>query len=427
VNYFSTNSPEITVDAAKAVLTGLAQDGGLYMPAAIPSLSPWEIREMAGLPYDQLAARLLHPFFGDIGTLSQIEEICHDIYDFEIPLRMFSDNNGILELFHGPTLAFKDFGARFLARLMGLLAAEKKSEITILVATSGDTGGAVANGFYGVNGIRVVILYPDGKVSPFQEQQIAGRGGNIRAIKIQGTFDHCQMLVKKAFNDLSLTRVMEITSANSINIGRWIPQMVYYFYGWLQWIDSGLTENPVFSVPSGNYGNLAAGMLASAMGLPVKHFVAASNINNTVPEFLRTGIYTPRESVQTVANAMDVGDPSNFVRMTTLAKSGNPLTTTLTGFEFSDNEIIKKIKDFHLKEEYIADPHTATGILALERYGIPGIVLGTAHPYKFTGVIPQDISDRLKVPATYRETASPLSSTPMKPDYSLLKEYLLTL
>jgi threonine synthase len=427
VDYFSTNNPEITVDAAKAVLTGLAQDGGLYMPATLPFLSTGEIREMADLPYDTLAARLLYPFFRDIGTLSKIEEICRDIYDFDIPLRMFSDNIAILELFHGPTLAFKDFGARFLARLMGLLAAERDREITILVATSGDTGGAVANGFYGVDGIRVVILYPDGKVSPFQENQIAGLGGNIRAVRIRGTFDHCQMLVKRAFNDQSLTRVKEITSANSINIGRWIPQMVYYFYGWMRWTDYGLSEFPAFSVPSGNYGNLAAGMLGASMGLPVKHFVAASNINNTVPEFLRTGIYTPRESVQTVANAMDVGDPSNFVRMTALAKSGNPLTSTVTGFEFSDSEIVKKIKDFHLKEEYIADPHTATGILALEKYGTPGIVMGTAHPCKFTGVMPEDMHEKLTVPAGYQESRSPLNAVTMEPDYSLLKEYLITL
>jgi threonine synthase len=427
VNYFSANNPEVTVDAARAVLTGLAQDGGLYMPATMPSLSPGEIREMAVLPYDQLAARLLYPFFGEIGTLNQIEKICSDIYNFEIPLRIFSDNIGILELFHGPTLAFKDFGARFLARLMGLLAAKREREITILVATSGDTGGAVANGFYGVDGIRVVILYPDGKVSPFQENQIAGLGGNISAVRIRGTFDHCQMLVKRAFNDQNLTREKEITSANSINIGRWIPQMVYYFYGWMRWIDYGLSGFPAFSVPSGNYGNLAAGMLGASVGLPVKHFVAASNINNTVPEFLRTGIYTPRESVQTVANAMDIGDPSNFVRMTTLAESGKPLTSTVTGFEFRDNEIIKKISDFHLKEGYIADPHTATGILALEKYGTPGIVMGTAHPCKFTGVMPPDILDRLTVPTGYQESTSPLSSVAMEPDYSLLKEYLITL
>ncbi|MFN2380341.1 MAG: threonine synthase [Bacteroidales bacterium] len=427
MKYFSTNNPGITVDTAQAVMTGLPYDGGLYMPVSLPALTLGEIREMSDLSYDQLAALLLYPYFGDIGTVSQMEEICHDIYNFEIPLRMFSDNRGIVELFHGPTLAFKDFGAGFLARLLGLTAAKKQTEITILVATSGDTGGAVANGFYGVNGIRVVILYPDSKVSPFQEQQIAGRGGNINAVRIKGTFDHCQMLVKKAFNDQSLNRMMEITSANSINIGRWIPQMVYYFYGWLKWMDSGLTDYPVFSVPSGNYGNIAAGMLASAMGLPVKQFVAASNINNTVPEFLRTGIYTPRESVHTVANAMDVGDPSNFVRMTALTKSGIPLNSTVTGFEFSDSEIIAKIVDFHDKEGYIADPHTATGILALEKYGSPGIVMGTAHPYKFTGVMPPKIRDRLTLPVTYRESTSPLSSTAMEPDYSLLKEYLITL
>ena len=413
--------------AAEAVSAGLAKDGGLYMPASIPSFTLTEIKSMSGLHYYQLAATLLKPFFGSMSNKNQLEEICSDVFNFDVPLRLFSDKLGILELFHGPTMAFKDFGARFLAKLLGVIATSKGTEITILVATSGDTGGAVANGFYGVKGVKVVVLFPGGKISPFQEQQITGLGGNIRAISVKGTFDHCQMLVKKAFNDHGLKKTMTITSANSINIGRWIPQMVYYFYGWLRWVESGSTKHPVYSVPSGNYGNLAAGLLAARMGLPVDHFIAASNRNNTVPEYLRTGIYTPRESIHTVANAMDVGNPSNFARLTSLVKHGQSLNKLITGFEFTDSEIIGKIEEFYTREKYIADPHTATGILAIEKYGKPGIVTGTADPCKFTEVLPPGIRQQITIPESINKGAPPSISTGMEPEYDNLREYLLNL
>ena len=427
MKYFSSNNTKIRVSAAEAVSAGLAKDGGLYMPVSIPAFSLAEIKSMSGLPYYQLAAILLNPFFGSMSTKNQLDEICSDLFNFDVPLRLFPDKLGILELFHGPTMAFKDFGAGFLAKLLELIATKKGTEITILVATSGDTGGAVANGFYGVSGIRVVVLFPEGKISPFQEKQITGLGGNIKPISVKGTFDHCQMLVKKAFNDDILREKMEITSANSINIGRWIPQMVYYFYGWLKWIESGITEYPVYSVPSGNYGNLTAGLLAARMGLPVEHFIAASNRNNTVPEYLRTGIYTPRESVHTVANAMDVGDPSNFVRLTSLVKHGQPLNRLITGFEFMDSEIIGKIEEFYSREKYIADPHTATGILAFEKYGRPGMVIGTAHPCKFTEVLPPKIREQVTIPESCNKSTPPSISTSMEPDYDNLREYLLNL
>ena len=383
MKYYSTrdkqrNNPFTLKDAAFA---GLAPDGGLFIPEVIPQVDMVKVESLAEKSYADMAVYLAQTVFPDVPS-EDMERLVRDAYDFPIKLNSIGEGLYNLELFHGPTYAFKDFGARFMGRMLGYLG--DGQPITILAATSGDTGSAVAHGFYGVDNVRVVILYPDGKVSPLQEAQMTTLGGNIHPLKVAGNFDDCQRLVKTMFKDSDLRQRVRITSANSINLLRWLPQSFYYFYAYCQWKRQTGKTAPVAVVPSGNYGNLAAGMFAKRMGLPIKGFVAASNANDVVPSYLESGEYCPRASVRTVANAMDVGDPSNFERMLWLCNdSYDQMTDEIKGFSCSDEQILDAIKDIYDKYDYISDPHSAVGYLATRYYDNDGFWLSTAHAAKF--------------------------------------------
>lgn len=386
MNYFSTRDKSKRGFAlADAAFMGLAPDGGLFLPERIPQVDMQRVEQLAAVSYADMALYLAQQIFDDVDA-EALERVVRDAYDFPIEMRALGDGLHTLELFHGPTHAFKDFGARFMGRMTGLL--NDGGELVILTATSGDTGSAVAHGFYGVEGVRVVILYPDGKVSPLQEAQMTTLGGNIHPLKVRGNFDDCQRMVKAMFRDEALRRGVRITSANSINLLRWLPQSFYYFYGYCVWKRMTGRDNPEVVVPSGNYGNLTAGMFARRMGLPLKGFVAASNANDVVPEFLQTAEYRPRASVQTVANAMDVGDPSNFERMMQLCgEDVASLRGELRGFSCSDEEIRQAIAEINEKYGYLSDPHSAVGYLATKALDVDGFYLSTAHAAKFGEVV----------------------------------------
>ena len=386
MKYFSTRDKSqkcfALVDAA---FMGLAPDGGLFLPERVPQIDMARVEELAAVSYADMAIYLAQSIFDDVDAAA-LERVVRDAYDFPIEMRELGDGLHTLELFQGPTHAFKDFGARFMGRMTGLL--NDGGELVILTATSGDTGSAVANGFYGVEGVRVVILYPDGKVSPLQEAQMTTLGGNIHPLKVKGNFDDCQRMVKSMFRDEALRKEVRITSANSINLLRWLPQSFYYFYGYCAWKRMTGRDNPEVVVPSGNYGNLTAGMFARRMGLPLKGFVAASNANDVVPEFLQSEVYRPRASVQTVANAMDVGDPSNFERMMQLCGEDiTALRSEVRGFSCSDEEIKQTIAEIYNKYRYLSDPHSAVGYLATKQLGVDGFWLSTAHAAKFGEVV----------------------------------------
>ena len=389
MKYYSTRDidrkrPFSLKDAAFA---GLAPDGGLFIPESVPQVDMAKVEALASQSYADMAIYLAQTVFSEIPP-EDMERLVRDAYDFPLVLNSISEGRYNLELFHGPTYAFKDFGARFMGRMLGYLG--DGEPITILAATSGDTGSAVAHGFYGVDNVRVVILYPDGKVSPLQEAQMTTLGGNITPLKVAGNFDDCQRLVKSMFQDEDLRSKVRITSANSINLLRWIPQSFYYFYAYCQWKAQTGMADPVVVVPSGNYGNLAAGMFAKRMGLPIKGFVAASNANDVVPEYLLTGDYNPRASVRTVANAMDVGAPSNFERMLWLCNdSYEQMCEEIKGYSCSDEQILAAIKEIYDETGYVSDPHSAVGYLAAKCYDKPGFWLSTAHAAKFREIIQQ--------------------------------------
>ena len=386
MKYYSTRDKSQKCFAlSDAAFMGLAPDGGLFLPERIPQVDMKRVEELAEQSYADMALYLAQQIFDDV-DVAALESVVRSAYDFPIEMRELGDDLHTLELFQGPTHAFKDFGARFMGRMTGLL--NDGGELTILTATSGDTGSAVANGFYGVEGVRVVILYPDGKVSPLQEAQMTTLGGNIHPLKVKGNFDDCQRMVKSMFRDVDLRREVRITSANSINLLRWLPQSFYYFYGYCAWKRMTGRDNPEVVVPSGNYGNLTAGMFARRMGLPLKGFVAASNANDVVPEFLQSEVYRPRASVQTVANAMDVGDPSNFERMMQLCGEDiAALRSEVRGFSCSDVKIKQAIAEIYNKYGYLSDPHSAVGYLATKQLGVDGFWLSTAHAAKFGEVV----------------------------------------
>ena len=386
MKYYSTRDKSQKCFAlSDAAFMGLAPDGGLFLPERIPQVDMKRVEELAEQSYADMALYLAQQIFDDVDAVA-LERVVRSAYDFPIEMRELGDGLHTLELFQGPTHAFKDFGARFMGRMTGLL--NDGGELTILTATSGDTGSAVANGFYGVEGVRVVILYPDGKVSPLQEAQMTTLGGNIHPLKVKGNFDDCQRMVKSMFRDVDLRREVRITSANSINLLRWLPQSFYYFYGYCAWKRMTGRDNPEVVVPSGNYGNLTAGMFARRMGLPLKGFVAASNANDVVPEFLQSEVYRPRASVQTVANAMDVGDPSNFERMMQLCGEDiAALRSEVRGFSCSDVKIKQAIAEIYNKYGYLSDPHSAVGYLATKQLGVDGFWLSTAHAAKFGEVV----------------------------------------
>jgi len=405
---FSTNRRSPIVGFREALRQGLAPDGGLYLPIDLPRVLPAELAAWRGLPFDTLAVRLAERLLQDELSGDVLGRLVADAMNFPVPTVPHGDGLFVLELFHGPTLAFKDFGARFLARLFGYLLAERDDHATILVATSGDTGSAVARGFAGVLGIRVVVLYPAGRVSPFQEAQMATIGGNVTAVRVPGVFDDCQRLVKAAFLDPELAH-LRLSSANSINIGRLIPQMFYYFSGYLA--AAPRPGDPVvFSVPSGNLGNLTAGVLASRMGLPVSRFIAATNVNDVLPEFLATGVFRARPSVATLSNAMDVGDPSNFTRLAALHDgSAERMRASIRGERVTESETRAAIRHAHAQRGTILDPHAAVAYAAARRYrGEPGstapvVVLATAHPAKFAAAIFEELGIEPELPAADRD------------------------
>ena len=402
MKYFSTRDKSQKCFAlADAAFMGLAPDGGLFLPERIPHIDMARVEELAAVSYADMALYLAQSIFDDVDAAA-LERVVRDAYDFPIEMRELGDGLHTLELFQGPTHAFKDFGARFMGRMTGLL--NDGGELVILTATSGDTGSAVANGFYGVEGVRVVILYPDGKVSPLQEAQMTTLGGNIHPLKVKGTFDDCQRMVKSMFRDEALRKEVRITSANSINLLRWLPQSFYYFYGYCAWKRMTGRDNPEVVVPSGNYGNLTAGMFARRMGLPLKGFVAASNANDVVPEFLQSEVYRSRPSVQTVANAMDVGDPSNFERMMQLCGDDiAALRGEVRGFSCSDEQIKQAIAEIYNKYRYMSDPHSAVGYLATKQLGVDGFWLSTAHAAKFGEVVEPIVGVAPELPKSLAE------------------------
>ncbi|MDJ1493758.1 threonine synthase [Cytophagaceae bacterium DM2B3-1] len=432
MNYFSTNRQVPATSFAHAVIEGLAADKGLFMPETIPALSPDFFTKLPSLSLPEIGFEIARNFVGDEITESDLSQICEEALNFEIPLNELDAQTHILELFHGPTLAFKDVGARFMSRIMSHLLKNETKKVIVLAATSGDTGSAVAQGFYQVPGVEVVVLYPSGKVSQVQEAQFCTLGKNITALEVTGTFDDCQRLVKTAFADTALREKLYLTSANSINIARLLPQSFYYFYAYQQFAKK--YKGPfVFSIPSGNYGNLTAGLFAWKMGLPIHHFVAASNANDTVPVYLETAHYTAKPSVSTLSSAMDVGDPSNFARMREIfGDSWETMKQRITGFRFSDAETRKAIEEVYKTYNYLIDPHGAVGYLALKKYqkeveNVPGVVLATAHPVKFSESVTEVTGQQPPVPESLAVLLDkPKKSIPLPDDYQLFKEFLLS-
>ena len=432
---YSTNNKDLKVDFATAVFNSMPLDKGLYMPVDIPELDQEFIDQMDKFTLSQIAYKVGSLLLRDAIPLEDLQSIIDDAIDFSAPVKQLREDSDtyVLELFHGPSLAFKDFGARFMSRIMAYYLKDNERMLDVLVATSGDTGGAVALGFLGVPNTRVTILYPKGKVSDIQELQLCTNGGNIHAIEVDGTFDDCQNLVKQAFADEELSKSLRLTSANSINISRLIPQTFYYFNAYAQLKRQG-KEDVVFSVPSGNFGNLAAGLLAYKMGLPVKQFIAATNINDTVPRFVETGIYETKPSVQTYANAMDVGAPSNWVRIMDLFNNDTEsLKDIVKGYSFTDEETLQAIKDIYEKFSYVACPHTAIAWLALEKYGdevpVSGakVFLSTAHACKFPDIFPYEIKAKIEIPEQVRDlTGKEKKAISMDSRFESFKEYLMT-
>lgn len=402
----STRGKTDPVNFKTAVSHGLAPDGGLYYPVSLPELSWSEWQKFRGLSIDAIAHKLLSRLIGDEFSDQFLKNLCRDAFNFDVPIIPLTDRAGVMELFHGPTYAFKDFGARFMARIMPeCKTSENGRPITVLTATSGDTGAAVARGFLGIDGIRVFVLYPKGKVSPLQERQFACLGQNITAVAVNGTFDDCQSIVKEMFADQELSAAYNLTSANSINIARLLPQMIYYVAG-LAMIPPAISHKGItFIVPSGNFGNLTAGLMTWKMGLPGAKFIAATNANDVVPKYLTSGDYNPRPSIQTISNAMDVGNPSNFDRMLAIFEDDAAMRASLKGFSISDETTRNVIQKVWNRHKYAADPHTATGLEVWNNmYNHPdykdtyGIVLSTAHPAKFVEVMEETIPGVVKIP-----------------------------
>lgn len=431
MKYFSTNNPDNTVTFKEAILKGLADDKGLFMPTEIPQLSESFIGEIKNLSFQEISYRIAKHFVGDEIPDSELDLIIESSISFPAPLVKLSDNLSVLELFHGPTLAFKDFGARFMARTMEQFLKTEDKEITILVATSGDTGSAVANGFLNVDGINVVVLFPSGKVSKIQEKQITTLDNNITAIEIDGTFDDCQRLVKTAFVDEKLKGKINLSSANSINIGRLIPQSFYYFESFKQL--ENMEEDIIYCVPSGNLGNLTAGLFANKMGLPISKFIAATNANNVFTEYINSGIFNPRASQITLSNAMDVGDPSNLARINSLFNNDHPLIKkVILSSSFSDSQTLNKMKDVKDRYNYIIDPHGAVGCLAVEEFtkiydrSFSCVVLETAHPAKFIDVFKDNLDFEPPIPERLSKCLDKESKiVKISKDYKDFQEYLM--
>lgn len=429
MNFYSLNKQAPEVPFKDAVIKGIAPDRGLYFPESITPLPASFFEKIEELSNYDIAFNAIHQFVSDDIPNEKLKEIISNVLDFDFPVVEIEDGIGSLELFHGPTMAFKDVGARFMAQCLGYFSEGTTNEVTVLVATSGDTGGAVANGFLGVDGVKVVILYPSGKVSDIQERQLTTLGQNITALEVDGTFDDCQKMVKTAFLDEALLQQMQLTSANSINVARWLPQLFYFLFAYKQAKFKG--KEIVFSVPSGNFGNICAGMVGQKLGMPCKHFVAATNVNDTVPQFMKTGKYSPKPSTATISNAMDVGDPSNFIRIRHLFDDDfDALSKNLSSYTFSDSETRKAMKQIHVNSNYIADPHGAIGYLGLKKYqenhpNTYGIFLETAHPVKFLDVVEETISEKLEIPTQIQKVMGKEKTSIKIATYKGLKDFLL--
>ena len=428
--YYSTNGKAPLADLRKAVVKGLAEDRGLYMPQSLKRLPDSFFDSIDKLSFQEIAYNVAQAFFGEDIPAESLKAIVYDTLSFDCPVVKVTDSIYSLELFHGPTLAFKDVGARFMARLLQYFR-EGDGLVNVLVATSGDTGSAVANGFLGVEGTRVFVLYPKGKVSPIQECQFTTLGRNITALEIDGVFDDCQALVKNAFMDLELNSLMKLTSANSINVARFLPQSFYYFYAYAQMKARGLADNLVMCVPSGNFGNICSALFAKAMGLPVKRFIAANNINDVFYKYLQTGVYTPKHSVQTLANAMDVGDPSNFARILDLyGHSWTRIRSDISGAVVNDSAIKKTILDCWRENAYLLDPHGACGFRALRdglEPGEAGVFCETAHPAKFKDTVEKVIGGPVEIPERLAEfMKGEKQSVNLSKEFEDFKNYLKT-
>jgi threonine synthase len=429
MKFYSTKQQTPTVSIKEAVLKGLPADNGLFMPERIPALPSEFFKNIETLSFQEIALEVASAILGEDIEQAILKKLVYEAINFPAPLVSLDEHTHILELFHGNTLAFKDFGARFMAQLMGYFVKDEEKTLDILVATSGDTGSAVAHGFLGVPKIRVTVLYPKGKVSNFQEKQFTTLGENITALEIEGTFDDCQALVKKAFLDKELNEILTLSSANSINISRLIPQSFYYFEAYKQ-LKNKLKPN-IFVVPSGNFGNLTAGLLAKRMGLPITHFVAATNANDIVPAYLQSGNYHPRPSIQTISNAMDVGNPSNFVRMLDLFGDVQAMSKEISGYAFDDEQTRQAMREVKEEYNYVIDPHGAVGYLALKTYrntfgkDINGIVLETAHPVKFAEVVNPQIGIEVAIPERMKYLLEKeKTSIPLSKDFDDFKSFL---
>jgi len=429
--YYSTNQESQSVDFRAATIKGQAPDKGLYFPETIPSLPKEFFDKLSSTSKEEIAFRVISPYVGDAISEEDLYEIVTETVNFDFPLVQVEDGLFTLELFHGPTLAFKDVGARFMSRCLGQFSKEVSQKIVVLVATSGDTGGAVANGFYEVPGVEVVILYPSGKVSSVQEKQLTTLGKNIHALEVQGNFDDCQAMVKKAFSDEALCAELFLTSANSINVARWLPQQFYYFYAAQQWEGA---EPPVISVPSGNFGNICAGVMAYRSGLPVKHFVASCNANDMIPGYFAGGALAPKAAIATISNAMDVGNPSNFIRILNIFNHQFPeLAKMMSSYSFSDEQTREELKTVKEQFGYLLDPHGAVGLLGLKKYLKEndlqeGYFLETAHPVKFYDVVEPITGEPVPVPPAI-EAILPLQKTSVviDADYALLRDFLISM
>lgn len=435
MKYYSTSGKAQPATLEEAVVHGLASDRGLFMPESIATLPKAFFNNIAEMSLPDIAYVVADTLFGGDIDPESLKRIVAETLNFDIPLRRVADNRYSLELFHGPTLAFKDVGARFMARLLGYFnarAGRSDRPVNVLVATSGDTGSAVANGFLGVEGVRVFVLYPKGKVSPIQEAQFTTLGRNITALEVNGTFDDCQALVKSAFMDPELNEAMQLTSANSINVARFLPQMFYYFHAWAQLAAMGRdTSNVVVAVPSGNFGNITAGLIGKRMGLPIKRFIAANNANDIFYQYLQSGVYTPRPSTATIANAMDVGDPSNFARVLDLyGHSHEAITADISGCTYTDEQIADTMRTTLDSEGYLLDPHGAVAYRALLEHlepGETGIFLETAHPAKFKDTVEQITGSKVAIPTRLAAFLKGEKQTvPMSRAFAPFKKYLLS-
>lgn len=427
MNYYSLNNKQHKVSFQEAVIKGLAPDKGLYFPENIPTLPESFFDEIEHLSNPEIAFRIIQPFIGNEIPEAELKQIITETLCFDFPCVEIESNVYSLELYHGPTMAFKDIGARFMSRCLAYFNRNDTKNVTVLVATSGDTGGAVASGFLGVKGVEVVILYPSGKVSDIQERQLTTLGQNIKALQVNGVFDDCQDMVKKAFLDETLQH-KNLTSANSINIARWLPQMFYFFFAYKQLKKHN--KPLVVSCPSGNFGNICAGILAKKLGLPIAHFVASTNANDTVPQFLVNGIYQAKPSVPTISNAMDVGNPSNFIRIQEMYNHDlNKFKKDFSSYTFTDDETRFTMKNIHVNSDYVTEPHGAIGYLGLkhELHNHPnsiGVFLETAHPIKFLDVVEPVLNIQLSIPVQIEGVMNKEKVTTRISSYEELKVFL---